>query len=759
MEKLLADDIEWPCWSCDPAPLKEQRELCHRFTEALSCDTEHLSHDNETKSCDENKKQRKRRKPRRLRSPKKHKSKEVVSDEEIQVVSDDDKVLEPNPLPAGDTNMNSKRSNTSSDDDDDSKSKIRKEIHPLPFVDMVSSDTESDIIPHISSITDKVPSKSTAGSKSIRQLSIDGMLFDATGSGSDTCERRSHDKSSESHDLGGGSRPINNHCISDDDDDEGPISALRVKSSRKLDSSNSSEIESDDISLSDEENVRKRKRLSPKKKRKKPNPSSHRRNSTSCSYGNLMRCVDHSEYGIETFNNSSEEDKDHTLVNDTPTTKTMPVVEDAPSDTPTEPYTPPTKPDTPIREMSPIDGQTTPSRVKSRGLLKKKLLLNITKTREERNSSEEGKRNKENNGKSKQTNKLKITKELLECLISSDEEECNASPVSSVVLTSPSPSPLNRSMVASSISRKPKRKLSDEFLIHSELESSSDSEVRILKKTKSRNKRVRLDSSNSRSSDNDRERGPAGVRRAKQSDEDSEFETERRYSTQHLKRYKKKKRNRFSSNSSDEDNDRKSKEDSPNSEGKGKEPLSNTPSNHDVTVPHIASHHYIILHHITSYYIILHHIITSYYIMLPHIASYYIMLPHIALYYIMLPHIALYYIILHHIASCYIILHHIDKRKNIRKLISQDKLAMETREAQKAERERRDRLKKKQTENAKPDDLETDKRIILAKDSTTKKILLEVSISLCMMVYSCLCQYILVHASIFLFMSVYSCAC
>lgn len=79
---------------------------------------------------------------------------------------------------------------------------------------------------------------------------------------------------------------------------------------------------------------------------------------------------------------------------------------------------------------------------------------------------------------------------------------------------------------------------------------------------------------------------------------------------------------------------------------------------------------------------------------------------------------------LHYIASFYIIAFHTDKRKNIRKLISKDKLAGETKEAQKAEKERLDRLKKK---NKLKNKEESDKRIILAENPDTKEVLLEVS--------------------------------
>ena len=62
------------------------------------------------------------------------------------------------------------------------------------------------------------------------------------------------------------------------------------------------------------------------------------------------------------------------------------------------------------------------------------------------------------------------------------------------------------------------------------------------------------------------------------------------------------------------------------------------------------------------------------------------------------------------------------KKKKFRKLISKDKLAFETKEAQKAEKERLDRLKKK-------NDVQTvlDERLILEKDRETDEALLEVS--------------------------------
>ena len=65
------------------------------------------------------------------------------------------------------------------------------------------------------------------------------------------------------------------------------------------------------------------------------------------------------------------------------------------------------------------------------------------------------------------------------------------------------------------------------------------------------------------------------------------------------------------------------------------------------------------------------------------------------------------------------------KRKNIRKLISKDKLDTKTKEAQKAEKERLDRLKKRSNDVM---IIEDDERLILDKDSETNEVL-EVSAS------------------------------
>ena len=74
----------------------------------------------------------------------------------------------------------------------------------------------------------------------------------------------------------------------------------------------------------------------------------------------------------------------------------------------------------------------------------------------------------------------------------------------------------------------------------------------------------------------------------------------------------------------------------------------------------------------------------------------------------------------------------VGKRKNIRKLISKDKLAEETKVAQREEKERLERLKKKEQDG------DSDERIILEQKPETKEVLLEVSISLDMLVYFCI---------------------
>lgn len=76
----------------------------------------------------------------------------------------------------------------------------------------------------------------------------------------------------------------------------------------------------------------------------------------------------------------------------------------------------------------------------------------------------------------------------------------------------------------------------------------------------------------------------------------------------------------------------------------------------------------------------------------------------------------------------------VGKRKNIRKLISKDKLAEETKVAQREEKERLERLKKKEQDG----DGDSDERIILEQKPETKEVLLEVSISLDMLVYFCI---------------------
>ena len=67
------------------------------------------------------------------------------------------------------------------------------------------------------------------------------------------------------------------------------------------------------------------------------------------------------------------------------------------------------------------------------------------------------------------------------------------------------------------------------------------------------------------------------------------------------------------------------------------------------------------------------------------------------------------------------------KRKKIRKLIANAKLNVTTREAQRLERERRDRLKKKAKSAA---DIEDSRRLILEQDSDTKEVQVEVRRSL-----------------------------
>ena len=79
-------------------------------------------------------------------------------------------------------------------------------------------------------------------------------------------------------------------------------------------------------------------------------------------------------------------------------------------------------------------------------------------------------------------------------------------------------------------------------------------------------------------------------------------------------------------------------------------------------------------------------------------------------------------------------LYSVGKRKNIRKLISKDKLAEETKVAQREEKERLERLKKKEQDGVG----DSDERIILEQKPETKEVLLEVSISLDMLVYFCI---------------------